>query len=113
MSDIEKICERNHERRRWAEEYETKQTTATPVELVRNEKKKQQRRKELRISVMRNGSMACLMASGAGAAFVGIGASMGDWQTVLVGTAVTAVFILTGTQLEWLRGEIEGGRRDA
>lgn len=112
MSDVERICNTNHDRRKWAEEYETKQATASPVEMVRNEKKQQQRRKEVRISVMRNGSMACLMAAGAGAAFVGMGASMGDWKTVLTGTVVAAACILTGTQLEWLRGEIEGGRRD-
>lgn len=111
MSDIEKICERNHERRRWAEEYESKQAVA-PVELVRNEKKQKQRSKEARLSVLRTCSMACAMAAGGGAAFVGMGASMGHWLTVIVGMLIAAAFILTGTQLEWLRGEIEGGRRD-
>lgn len=112
MSDVERICETNHDRRKWAEEYESKHDVS-PVELVHSNEKKQKCSKELRMGVLHTGSTACLMAAGGGAAFVGMGASMGDWVTVVVGLVVAAVFILTGTQLEWLRDEIKGGRRDA
>lgn len=99
MSDIERICEINHDRRKWAEEYESEIATASAElhVLLRTAKNRK---------VLRTACMACMMATGGGAAFAGMGISMGHWPTVVLGLLIAMVFLLTGTKLE---GRVENG----
>lgn len=102
MSDVERICEVNQERRRWAEEYDEKrccqhggQGSGRPTDH-RNDKRGDKMRR-----VMRGGSMVCAMATGSGAAFLGMGIAMQHQATILVGALVAAVFLLAGSAMEW------------
>lgn len=102
MSDVERICEVNHERRRWAEEYDEKrccqhggQGSGRPTDH-RNDKRWDKMRR-----VMRAGSLVCAMATGSGAAFLGMGIAMQHQATILVGALVAAVFLLAGSAMEW------------
>ena len=101
MSDVERICEVNQERRRWADEYQQSvelRDDATPrrakrgTPLYRGDKRRR---------VMRVCSLACAMAAGSGAAFLGMGIAMQHQATILVGALVAAVFLLAGSALEW------------
>lgn len=101
MSDVERICEVNQERRRWAEEYQQSaelQDDATPrrakrgIPLYRGDKRRR---------VVRSGALACAMVTGAGAAFLGMGIAMQHQATILVGALVAAVFLLAGSAMEW------------
>lgn len=100
MSDVEKICERNHDRRKWAEEYEYADfecgEIATVATLPRNDKRSDRKRNR----VLRTVCTACTMATGGAAAFVGIGLCMGHLLTVVVGSLVAATFLICGTNLE-------------
>lgn len=100
MSDVEMICKRNHERRKWAEEYEytdcDREEIATVAALPRNDKRVGRKR----WGVLRTACTACTMAAGGGAAFVGMGLCMGDLLTVVVGSLVAATFLVCGTHLE-------------
>ena len=100
MSDIEMICERNHERRKWAEEYEytdvDREEIATVAALPRNDKRVDKKR----WGVLRTACTACTMATGGAAAFVGMGLCMGHLLTVVVGSLVAATFLICGTHLE-------------
>ena len=101
MSDVERICEVNQERRRWAEEYDEKrccqhggQGSGRPTDH-RNDKRGDKMRR-----VMRAGSLVCAMVTGAGAAFLGMGISMQHHATILVGSVIAAVFLLAGSVME-------------
>ena len=100
MHDVEMICERNHERRKWAEEYEytdvDREEIATVAALPRNDKRADRKRSK----VLRTVCTACTMATGGAAAFVGIGLCMGHLLTVVVGSLVAATFLICGTNLE-------------
>ena len=50
--------------------------------------------------VMRGGSLVCAMATGSGAAFLGMGIAMQHQATILVGALVAAVFLLAGSAME-------------
>lgn len=111
MSDIERICAVNHNRRKWAEEVEagydpsvsradSSPCAGKPLKRRRNDK----RRNALRTAVT-----ACMMATGGGGAFAGMGLAMGHWQTVVVGSVVAAVFLLAGTWMEDALEERRGG----
>lgn len=100
MSDVERICEVNQERRRWAEEYQQSaelQDDATPrrakrgTPLYRGDKRRR---------AMRAGSLVCAMVSGAGAAFLGMGIAMQHQDTIFLGAIVAAVFLLAGSAME-------------
>lgn len=100
MSDVERICEVNQERRRWAEEYQQSvelQDDTTPrraklgTPLYRGDKRRR---------AMRVGSLVCAMVSGAGAAFLGMGIAMQHQATILVGAVTAAVFLLAGSAME-------------
>lgn len=102
MSDVERICEVNQERRRWAEEYEEKrccqhggQGSGHPTDH-RNDKRIFKMRRVMRVC-----SLACAMAAGSGAAFLGMGIAMQHKATILAGALVAAVFLLAGSALEW------------
>ena len=105
VSDVEKICEMNHERRK-AEEYQyTDFGQVETAEPVRNAKRKaRERRRALRTAVT-----ACMMATGGGAAFVGIGISDGHWPTIMIGLFIAVAFLLAGCRAE---GMLEEGRKD-
>ena len=100
MSDIEMICERNHERRKWAEEYEYtdvgREEIATVAALPRNDKRADRKRNR----VLRTAYTAFTMATGCATAFVGIGLCMGHLLTVVVASLVAVTFLICGTNLE-------------
>ena len=110
MSDVERICEVNHERRRWAEEYEGERIAAASSK-PRNDREvriatahpgpRNDRRGDKMRRVMRAGSLACAMAAGSGAAFLGMGIAMQHTATIVVGAVVAAVFLLVGSAMEW------------
>ena len=100
MSDVERICEVNHERRRWAEEYqqsselqddETPRRAKRGTPLYRGDKRRR---------AMRAGSLVCAMVSGAGAAFLGMGIAMQHQATMLVGLVIAVAFLVTGSVME-------------
>lgn len=103
MSDIEMICERNHERRKWAEEYEYTDCDPSVSEAdsshcaVEPMRRRNDRKRNM---VLRTACTACTMAAGGGAAFIGMGLCMGDLLTVVVGSLVAATFLICGTNLE-------------
>lgn len=99
MSDVERICEVNHERRRWAEEYDEKrccqhggQGSGRPTDWERRK-------------AYRNTALGCAMFTGGASAFVGIGLSTGRWLTVAVGLVVAALFLCCGLWSERLAEE--------
>ena len=102
VSDVEIICAANHERRKNAEQYDGQYTDvgqeeiATVAALPRNDKRVDRKR----WGVLRAACTACTMATGGGAAFVGMGLCMGDLLTVVVGSLVAATFLVCGTHLE-------------
>lgn len=100
MSDVERICEVNQERRRWAEEYQQSaelQDDATPrrakrgTPLYRGDKRRR---------AMRAGSLVCAMVTGVGAAFLGMGIAMQNQAAILVGSVIAALFLVTGSAME-------------
>ena len=103
MSDIEMICERNHERRKWAEEYEYTDCDSSVSEADSSPyagESVRRRNDRKRWGVLRTVCTACTMATGGAAAFVGMGLCMGDLMTVVVGSLVAATFLVCGTSLE-------------
>lgn len=110
MSDIERICEINHERRKWAEEYDWQYTDFGQVEIATEANDKRGGRK--RQKVLRTVCTACTMAAGGGAAFVGMGIVMGHWLTVVLSTLIAAVFLLTGCRAEGMLEDCREGRGD-
>ena len=99
VSDVERICQINHERRKLAEENEI---AAAPAEL-RNDKRSESSEKR---TVLHTAFTACMMAAGGCATFVCIGITMGHWSTVVIGSVMAMVFLLTGARLE---GRIDHG----
>lgn len=89
VSDVERLCEINHERRKRAEEED--RIAAVPAE-PRNDSDK--------LKVLRMACTACMMATGGGATFAGMGISMGHWPTVVLGVMIGVICLLTGTKLE-------------
>lgn len=103
MSDVEMICKRNHERRKWAEEYEYTDYDPSVSEADSSPYAGEPMRRSndrKRWGVLRTVCTACTMAAGGGAAFVGMGLCMGDLLTVVVGSLVAATFLVCGTHLE-------------
>lgn len=97
VSDVEMICQANHERRKWAEEHD-QYVEFGQVETVTQAFPPRKARKQQK--VMRTACTACTMATGGAAAFVGMGLCMGDLLTVVVGSLVAATFLICGTHLE-------------
>lgn len=105
VSDVERICEANYERR-------MKEGLYTDFGKTQMEEAPKQPRKDKiaarkRRSALRTACTACTMAAGGGAAFVGMGLSMGHLLTVVVGLLVAATFLICGTRLE---DHLEAGR---
>lgn len=109
MSDIERICEINHERRKWADEIEEEQAT-TSAAKIRNDKKLEKANE--RAMCLRTVCTACAMLCGSGAAFAGMGIAMGHWQTVALGAVIGVVFLLTGCRAEGMLEDCREGRGD-
>jgi len=116
MSDIERICEINHKRRKWAEEVEKDcgAEIATSAAPPRNDRETdchglRPRNDSNRRKCLRTACTACMMFCGGGAAFVGMGIVMGHWQTIVLGSLIAVVFLLTGCRVE---GMLEEGRRE-
>ena len=101
MSDVERICEVNQERRRWAEEYQQSVELRDDATHRRAKRGSPLYRGDKRRRAMRAGSLACAMVTGAGAAFLGMGIAMQNHATTLVGALVAAVFLLAGSAMEW------------
>ena len=99
VSDVERICQENHERRKLEEQIAT---SATPP---RNDSETdchglRPRNDSDKLKVLRMACTACMMATGGGATFAGLGISMGHWPTVVLGVMIGVICLLTGTKLE-------------
>ena len=102
MSDVERICEQNYQRVRWAEEYsDIKQ----PVLQFPNRKEREKARKL--IKRMRTAALACAMACGMGTTFVGIGIADMNVASLITGGIVVLVFMTTGFVCEVKAEEAE------
>lgn len=111
MSDVERIVNANHERVRWAEEYETVGRIATAPIWPRNDRENGLPRacgprndKHVR-KAYRSTALGCAMFAGGASAFVGIGLSTGRWLTVAVGLVVAVLFLCCGLWSERLAEE--------
>lgn len=96
MSDVERICHVNNERRKWAEEYTY--TDFGRVEKVEEPVKPRNDKK--RRSVLRTAATFCTMVAGGGAAFVGLGCAIGSVPTVAIGVLFAFVFLIVGARLD-------------
>ena len=102
MSDVERICEQNHQRVRWAEEYSDMKQ---PMLKFPNRKEREKARKL--IKRMRTAALACAMACGMGTTFVGIGIADMNMASLITGGIVVLVFMTTGFVCEVKAEEAE------
>ena len=140
MSDVERIVNANHERVRWAEEYEETRIAAIPAGSCKDGRGLWCLRggqgsgrptagfdgscKRAATSGVSNGvgrkdaaaerrqayrttALGCAMFTGSGAAFVGIGISMGHWMTVGVGLFLAVTFLICGVRAEETSNRME------
>lgn len=91
MSDVERICEQNYQRVRWAEEYNDMKQ---PMLQFPNRKEREKARKL--IKRMRTAALACAMACGMGTTFVGIGIADMNMASLITGGIVVLVFMVSG-----------------
>ena len=91
MSDVERICEQNYQRVRWAEEYSDMKQ---PMLKFPNRKEREKARKL--IKRMRTAALACAMACGMGTTFVGIGIADMNMASLITGGIVVLVFMVSG-----------------
>ena len=91
MSDVERICEQNYQRVRWAEEYSDMKQ---PMLQFPNRKEREKARKI--VKRMRTAALACAMACGMGTAFVGIGIADMNMASLITGCIVVLVFMISG-----------------
>lgn len=99
MSDVERICHRNHQRVRWADEY-TDRPVQTPPDRKRREKAKETAR------TLRTASLACAAACGVGTTFLAIGICDLNLAALVTGAVVVTVFLLFGFACEAKAEEI-------
>lgn len=99
MSDVERICEQNHQRVRWAEEY-----SDAPVLTLPNRKDREKAKKK--IKTLRTASLACAMACGMGTTFVAIGICEMNMAALITGAVIVTVFLLFGFACEAKAEEI-------
>lgn len=92
MSDVEKICDRNHQRARWAEEYADRETVIPFPSASRKEKARAQRRQQRAWTA----TLACAGACGVGTTFLAIGISEMNLAAMITGGIVLLVFMLSG-----------------
>lgn len=92
MTDVEKICERNYQRVKWAEEYADRETVIPFPSASRKEKAKAYRRwKRLWAA-----TLACAGACGVGTTFLAIGISDMNVMAMITGGVVVLVFLISG-----------------
>lgn len=89
--ELEEICEKNHQRVRWAEEYSDMQR---PILTIPNRRDREKARK--RAKMYRTAEMACAMACGMGTTFVGIGICDMNVKALFIGGVIVGVFLLSG-----------------
>lgn len=94
MSDVEKICDLNHQRARWAGEY------ADPVPDLYIPTEREVKKCWKRQRIMRTAAQACVMITGMGAAFVGMGIASLHLPTLIVGAVAALVFLVSGFAFE-------------
>ena len=100
MSDVERICEANYQRVRWAEEYDREgretriATAAKPPRNDRGGRKDRQRR------IFRTASLGCAMFCGMGTAYLGLGVAMWHLPTMVAGIVAAVVFLVAGWRLD-------------
>lgn len=94
MSDVERICAMNHERVKWAEEYQC--PSVSMKASVKTDKAKAKRRQECKMTAL----LACAAACGAGTAFLSIGIASGSLAAVLMGGITVLVFMVSGFLLD-------------
>lgn len=102
MSDVERICEENHNRVKWAEEYSDMRE---PVLQFPSRKERQKAREKQQI--LRTATIACAMASGMGAAFAGIGVAEWNMAALITGAIIVVVFMISGIICETKAEEAE------
>ena len=95
MSDVERICMMNHERRRWAEEYDARQAD-------RENRKASDRERKLHL---RGATLISAVFVGIGLTLLGMGIEAMQLQTIVVGLVSTLVFGVFGGVLEELNYE--------
>lgn len=95
MSDVERICEENHNRVRWAEEY-----TDTPEPVVKFPSRRYVERARRKAKRMRAAALACAMFCGMGTTFAGIGIVELNATAIIIGGLIVLVFLLTGINCE-------------
>lgn len=93
MSDVEKICKTNHERRRCAE---SDKHAARVVAASRKQKIMAQRRHKR----LRAAALTCAMITGLAAAFVGMGIAYWNMATLISGTIAALAFLTSGYVFE-------------
>lgn len=94
MSDVEMICDLNHQRARWAAEYaDVEDMDCFPTGQI--DAKAQKREK-----AMRTAARGCAMFTGMGAAVAGMGLADMHMPTLIVGTITALVFLLSGFALD-------------
>lgn len=100
--EVEEICEKNHQRVRWAEEYSDMKQ---PMLQFPNRKEREKARK--RQKQLRTASTACAMACGMGTTFVGIGIADMNMASLITGAVVATVFLVSGFLCEIRAEEAE------
>lgn len=91
MSDVERICEQNYQRVRWAEEYADNEK-----KVVSMPNRKQRIREQKRRSALWSATLACAGFCGAGATFLAIGIGSMNMKAIVTGAIVVLVFMLFG-----------------
>lgn len=89
--ELEEICEKNHNRVKWAEEYSDMKRPMLQFP-GRKEKIKAHRKMRRLMTAM----LACAAACGVGVTFVAIGITDMNVKAMITGGIVTAVFLITG-----------------
>lgn len=93
MSDVEKICKTNHERRKCAESYEH---AASVVAASRKQKIMAQRRHKR----LRAAALTCAMITGVAAAFIGMGIACMNMPVMVAAGIAALTFLATGYVFE-------------
>lgn len=95
MSDVERICMMNHQRRRWAEEYLAQQK-------ARETRKNAERQRKLRL---RGATLLCAVFVGVGLTLAWLGVEAMQLRFILVGAGCAISACLIGGILDDLSGE--------
>ena len=89
--EVEEICEKNHNRVKWAEEYRDMREPVLRFPSRKDAEKARKRQRRLHTAML-----ACAAACGMGVTFVAIGIADMNVKAMITGGIVTAVFLITG-----------------